>query len=260
MARTHSAARLNDVSCHHLRRVSGYQRRAVARRSGDGHFCTLLALADPEQRIYRLYWRRSRTAEPLPRAFAPAEVDLSTDHNYRSPGTEIVMFGNDLLTGNFRQQDLITVSTSGIRVKCRSGHDYPGHDHLSRPVTRLVKSGHKEWSLAILVPTKKMTPPCVGRLQVSPGGMTEIPAHVAAIDTGRGDPRRRDHCTAHPTWMRTGTVSTVLSTCCAITFHGRGGDTPAKGDLAGAANFRNALRMEWYVRRRLERELGKTAF
>ena len=46
---------------------------------------------------------------------------------------------------------------------------------------RLVASGRKDWSLAILVPTKKMTRLVSNVLRTPPAGMTEIP-HVAAIE------------------------------------------------------------------------------
>jgi DNA helicase-2/ATP-dependent DNA helicase PcrA len=41
-------------------------------------------------------------------------------------------------------------------------------------------------------------------------------------------------------------------------FHGRGGDTPAKGDLAEAASIRNACD-EWYARRAAGREIRKNS-
>jgi DNA helicase II / ATP-dependent DNA helicase PcrA len=68
-----------------------------------GEVCRLIALADPEQRIYDWIGADPARLDHSREAFKPTEVDLSTD-NHRSAGTEIVMFGNDLLTGKFRQE------------------------------------------------------------------------------------------------------------------------------------------------------------
>jgi DNA helicase-2/ATP-dependent DNA helicase PcrA len=112
-------------------------------------------------------------------AFAPVEVDLSTD-NYRSAGTEILMFGNDLLTGKFRQQ-----AYNGIALGAYEPYADQAMTSLVTTTyaarSRLVKSGRKEWSLAVLVPTKRMTRLVSDRFRAPPAGMTAI-AHVAAIE------------------------------------------------------------------------------
>lgn len=53
-----------------------------------GEHSTLLALADPEQRIYDWIGADPERLNHFTEAFAPAEVDLSTD-NHRSAGTDI---------------------------------------------------------------------------------------------------------------------------------------------------------------------------
>ena len=52
-----------------------------------GQFCTLIALADPEQRIYDFIGADPERLNHFRAAFTPVEVDLSTD-NYRSAGTD----------------------------------------------------------------------------------------------------------------------------------------------------------------------------
>lgn len=70
-----------------------------------GDVCRLIALADPEQRIYGWLGADPARLDHFRRGFRPTEVDLSTD-NHRSAGTEIALFGNDLLTGKFRHKKL----------------------------------------------------------------------------------------------------------------------------------------------------------
>jgi DNA helicase II / ATP-dependent DNA helicase PcrA len=67
-----------------------------------GQCSTLIALGDPEQRIYDFIGADPERLNHFRAAFAPTETDLSTD-NHRSTGTDIAMFGNDILTGKFRQ-------------------------------------------------------------------------------------------------------------------------------------------------------------
>ena len=58
-----------------------------------GAHSTLIALADPEQ-------RHPERLQHFIDAFAPKEFDLAGD-NHRSKGTDIALFGNDILKGKF---------------------------------------------------------------------------------------------------------------------------------------------------------------
>lgn len=69
-----------------------------------GASSTLIALADPEQRIFDFMGADPERLNHFKAAFAPAVHDLAGD-NHRSKGTEIALFGNDILTGKFRQND-----------------------------------------------------------------------------------------------------------------------------------------------------------
>ena len=115
-----------------------------------GEFTTLIALADPEQRIYDWIGADRERLDHFRAAFTPAEVDLSTD-NHRSAGTDIGVFGNDILKGILREEPYV-----GVQI-----YVYPPNTDqaFSGLVTttykarkRLVDAGVKEWSLAILVP------------------------------------------------------------------------------------------------------------
>lgn len=144
-----------------------------------GATCRLIALADPEQRIYDWIGADPARLDHFRTQFSPAEIDLSTD-NHRSAGTEIAIFGNDILAGKFRQ-------TAYNGITCDVFDPYPG-TAMAKLVTttyalreRLVKQNIKDWSLAILVPTKKMTRLVSDTLRQPPAGMTEID-HSAVID------------------------------------------------------------------------------
>ncbi len=125
---------------------------ALIKELGKGS--TLIALADPEQRIYEF---RGATAARIPEYeanFKPTLYDFSGD-SHRSAGTDICEFGNDLLTGK----------NKGKKYKNVSLHSYPiwksegRHLHLKAHVFKRIKHLHdqgKPWSLAILVPTKNL--------------------------------------------------------------------------------------------------------
>lgn len=200
-----------------------------------GEFCRLIALADPEQRIYDWIGANPARLDHFREAFKPTEVDLSTD-NHRSAGTEIAMFGNDLLTGKFRQD-----SYKGI--------DFGTFDSLhnlamTKLITtvygarkRLVDAGVSAWSLAILVPTKKMTRMVSDALRQPPASMAEVP-HTAVIEMEAAilgveiiallmQPVDGRH------------FAQFIDLMCNY-YQGKGGDEPTQGALKEATNIRKA--------------------
>ncbi len=144
-----------------------------------GEFCRLIALADPEQRIYDWIGADPARLDHFRGAFAPAEVDLSTD-NHRSAGTEIAIFGNDLLLGKFRQQEY-----KGVVFDVFDSFPDPAMTKLVTTIyaarQRLIAQGIESWSLAVLVPTKKLTRLVSDALRSPPAGMTEV-FHTATIE------------------------------------------------------------------------------
>lgn len=144
-----------------------------------GEFCRLIALADPEQRIYDWIGADPARLDHFRDAFKPTEVDLSTD-NHRSAGTEIAIFGNDLLTGRFRQD-----TYKSIDFEVFNPFPDPAMTKLVTTVykarKRLGDSGITDWSLAILVPTKKMTRFVSDALRQLPANMAGVP-HTAIIE------------------------------------------------------------------------------
>ncbi|WP_404413828.1 UvrD-helicase domain-containing protein [Vreelandella aquamarina] len=198
-----------------------------------GEFCCLIALADPEQRIFDWIGADPARLDHFREALGPAEVDLSTD-NHRSAGTEIAIFGNDLLTGEFRQQ-----SYKGIDFDVFEPFTGPAMTKLVTTVygarKRLVDAGVSAWSLAVLVPTKKMMRMVSDTLRQPPASMVEVP-HTAAIEMEAAilgaeiiallmQPVDGRH------------FAQFIDLMCNY-YQGKGGDEPTQGALKEATNIR----------------------
>ncbi len=201
-----------------------------------GEVITLIALADPEQRIYDWIGADPKRLEHFRTAFTPAEVDLSTD-NHRSAGTDIGVFGNDILKGKFRDEPYV-----GVQISV-----YPPNTNqaLSALTTttyearrRLVDAGVKEWSLVILVPTKKMTRLVSDAFRSPPGGMTEIP-HSAVIELEAAILGAEVIALLLQPDTDGSHFERFITLICNY-FHGKGGDTPTKSALSEATRIRKA--------------------
>jgi DNA helicase II / ATP-dependent DNA helicase PcrA len=201
-----------------------------------GEQTVLHALADPEQRIYDWLGADPERLNHFDAAFAPKKIDLSTD-NHRSKGTDIALFGNDILKGKFRKEPYVGVETLDY-----SPNENEAYASLViatyKARKRLVDSGKQEWSLAVLVPTKKMTRLVSDMFRAPPANMKEI-RHTAAIDMEGAilsaeivaflmqpdsDGRHFQH---------------FIALICNY-FHGRGGADLTKGDLKEAECIRKA--------------------
>jgi DNA helicase-2/ATP-dependent DNA helicase PcrA len=104
---------------------------------------------------------------------------------------------------------------------------------------RLTESGRRDWSLAVLVPTKRMTR-LVSDLMRAPIGEMPPIAHTAAVDME--GPVLAAEIVAF-LMQQTGKLNSfgdLIGLLCNY-FHGRRGATPSKGDLDEAERFRAAL-------------------
>ena len=114
---------------------------------------TLMALADPEQRIFDFIGADPERLNHFKQVFSPHEFDFKGD-NHRSHGTDIAVFGNDILSGRFQGP------YKGIT--CKSYPPNPNQAFFAlkletlNAIKRLKSSRNPNWSLAVLVPTKKM--------------------------------------------------------------------------------------------------------
>jgi hypothetical protein len=115
----------------------------------------LIALADPEQRIFEFAGAEAKRLQQFKDTFHPAIFDLKSD-NHRSKGTDITAFGDDLLGGKFGQ-----TAYNGVRFATFESNTNQAFatliSHTLQSRKRRIEAGKKHWSVAVLVPTKKMT-------------------------------------------------------------------------------------------------------
>ncbi len=201
-----------------------------------GAECVLIALADPEQRIYEWKGADPNRIDHYTKAFSPTVFDFG-NNNYRSDGTDILLFANEILKGNFSK-----TSYKGIAVEKYTPNKNQAITKLVTEVyqarERLINSGNKKWSLAILVPTKKMTRNISDALNHPPGALSPI-HHSSVIDM-------------EPVILASELLAFCLQSAgdvngsfenfielLASFFEGRGGDKPNKKDLSEALNIRD---------------------
>lgn len=198
---------------------------------------TLIALADPEQRIFDFIGADPERLNHFKAAFAPTVHDLAGD-NHRSKGTEIALFGNDILTGKFRQNDY-----KGIGFAPYESNQNQAYASLVGQVLqarkRLIETGRRDWSLAILVPTKKMTR-LVSDVLREPFGNVPPITHTAAVDMEGPILAAEIIAFLLQQQWHAGCFDEFIELMCGY-FHGRGGAAPTKGDMDEAVRFRGAL-------------------
>ncbi|MEY4602618.1 MAG: hypothetical protein RL292_559 [Candidatus Parcubacteria bacterium] len=122
-----------------------------------GRNSTLISLADAEQRIYNFRGADPKRIGDFMSLFSPTTFDFGSQNN-RSTGKDITLFGNDLLTGANISKNYIDVEV----IRYPNGRKGQGSVssilkvEVIKGIASLVSSGKLEWSLVILVPTKKL--------------------------------------------------------------------------------------------------------
>jgi len=120
-----------------------------------GQHSRLIALADAEQRIYEF-----RGADPMRigefiERYHPTSFDFGSE-NHRSSGTDIAVYGNDLLTGANQGKAYSDVKIKKYGFYYGYNQHYPVKTAVLAGLQRQLDSGNEKWSIAVLVPTKKM--------------------------------------------------------------------------------------------------------
>lgn len=199
-----------------------------------GRSCRLIALADPEQRIYDWIGADPARLDHFRSAFHPQEIDLSTE-NHRSADTDIALFGNDILAGQFRQLAYV-----GVKISTFPPNERQAFTKLVTEIyecrARLVSQGIENWSLAILVPTRAMTRLVSDKLREPPGGMAAV-AHTAVIEMEAAILGAEVIGLLLEPWNSSSHFAKLIELVCNY-FHGKGGDEPTKGALQEAAGIR----------------------
>lgn len=203
-----------------------------------GRTSTLLALADPEQRIYDWIGADPERLNQFLGVFKAKEIPLTGD-NHRSSGTDILLFANEVLTGKFtRKADGYT----GVQLKCFPANENEAAVALITTTyaarERLVALRKAEWSLAVLVPTKKMTRKVSDFFRQPPAKLTAI-SHTAAVELDAAILAAEvvSHLMQPATLFH---LDGFVDLLCNF-YQGKGGVTPAKGDLQEADNIRKAF-------------------
>lgn len=227
------AARYPIIILDEFQDTNADQWRVVQQLGRDG---TLVALADPEQRIYDWIGADPARLDQFRAMFQHKEIVLHGE-NHRNAGTEILLFGNEVLTGKFSKETYL-----GIEITTYPANENEAYTALITQTyaarKRLVDSKKNDWSLAILVPTKKMTRAVSDFFRQPIANMTSI-RHSAAVDLDAAilgaeivafilQPQSLFH------------VDGVIDLLCNY-FHGKGGDSPTKSDLQQAASIRKAF-------------------
>lgn len=198
-----------------------------------GRYSRLIALADPEQRIFDFIGADPDRLKHFEDEFSPEIIDLSTD-NHRSKGTDIAIFGNDILSGKLRAK------YAGVELGVFAANEAQAYTMLRARVmsarARLVDGGVPDWSVAVLVPTKKMMRLVSDHMRAKFGNMPAI-RHTAAIDMdGVILSAEVIAYLLQPTKSLAGLVEITSAF-----FRGRNGDQPTKDALAEANRLEAAL-------------------
>ena len=117
-------------------------------------YSTIIALADPEQRIYEFRGADPKRIPEFITDFAPSQFDLA-QRNHRSNGTDILDFANDLLSGEATKYEYEDVKISKFPTRKGSAqHLWVKLDALN--AIKRVAPKSDDWSVAVLVPTQKL--------------------------------------------------------------------------------------------------------
>ena len=216
--------------------------RALGRNS------RLLALADPEQRIFDFIGAHPERLLHLQDEFAVSVFDLS-DENHRSRGTEIAHFGNDILRGRFSRRSYDGVYCDVFEANQNQALTKVVVDTLQAR-KRLLENGGWNWSLAVLVPTKRMTR-LVSDVFRSPIGKLPRVEHYAAVDVVAAILAAEVIAYALRCAGGGFDMGEFVELVCRY-FRGKGGDTPPKSNLAEASRFEKA-----YEAARARRQAGR---
>ncbi|WP_370276573.1 UvrD-helicase domain-containing protein [Roseovarius indicus] len=143
-----------------------------------GKSTTLIALADPEQQIYRWKGADPKRLIQYQRRFSATCVDFE-QANFRSAGTDITLFGNDILTQDFSKP---LEEYEGIKIIRYGQKNFCNKDMAFKQLNlaiihsrqRLIESGKPDWSLAVLTGSKETTKRVSELLSNPPSGCAEI--------------------------------------------------------------------------------------
>lgn len=201
-----------------------------------GNKSAIIALADSEQRIFDFIGADPQRINHFREYFSPKEFDLRNE-NHRSKGTDIIKFGNDILKGDF-QDDY-----KGIELFTFPSNSNQAFSELKirtiKARKRLLEKDVKDWTLAILVPTKKLM------RQVSDCFNQKTPKlpsihHHAVIDMHGAILAAEVIAFLVQPKLNSNDFELFVQLICNY-FYGKGGDLPTKTDIGEASAIQKSF-------------------
>ncbi len=116
-----------------------------------GRHSRLIALGDPDQRIYEFRGADPRRLGEFVDVFQPRSFDFSGE-NHRSSGTDITVFGNDLLTGRNRGKEYTHVKIVRYGFRRNQSPHFRAKAEVLAALRRLRDELNS--SVSVLVPSK----------------------------------------------------------------------------------------------------------
>lgn len=204
---------------------------------GFGISSRMIALADPEQRIYDWIGADPKRLEHFKDEFKPDEVDFEQS-NHRSSKTEIAKFANDMLLGKFSQKKYKGIAFCAYEPNKNQAYTKLVSCLLAA-IKRVKKANSRSWSVAILVPTKKMTREISAVLDNPPGGLPAIYHEpYIEIEAAMLSAEVIAYCLQPQETLDDLDLFVELI----INYlKGRGGEKPTKRDVSQAASFEKSL-------------------
>ncbi|MCH5573218.1 UvrD-helicase domain-containing protein [Pseudomonas syringae] len=138
----------------------------------------LIALADPEQRIYEFRGAEPKRVGDFLEVFGAAHFDFAGE-NHRSSGTDIATYGNDLLTGANKGKTYKQVKIVHYNFMYGKNLHFSAKAAVCSALGRLKNIPNK--SIAILVPSRRLMLELSDYLSSSADGLPEL-HHDVAMD------------------------------------------------------------------------------
>ncbi|EGO62602.1 UvrD-helicase domain-containing protein [Acetonema longum] len=120
-----------------------------------GRKSNLIVLADAEQRIYDFRGADPARITQYITTFHPISFNFGNENN-RSNGTDIVQFGNDLLTGNNKNKKYNNVECRYYPIREKNNQLILLKFAIIEACKRLRSETPKEWSIAVLLPSNSL--------------------------------------------------------------------------------------------------------
>ena len=151
-----------------------------------GKDSSLIALADPDQRIFDFRGADPKRVTHFLEEYNPPVYDFGKENN-RSNGTDIAQYGNDLLSGNNRGKTYCNVKVVYYPFRKKPFSHVSLKYCVISAIRRLNQQSPDKWSLAILVPTNALMMEVSDTLQrvQTVNNSQQLPSipHEVAIET-----------------------------------------------------------------------------